>query len=459
MGITGLTNLIKHKKLYNTKSSSSKDKKIDYYIDCMGQLYLIYDYITALFERENSLFINPIKENLILNNEYKKLMDINIDDFTTKAAEYIIQTILKCKEEDNTTDCANIYIYFDYYHDVYPKIKLPLNYLIPIYNNMPENHKYSSIPLINNNDSNNYKALYYIMKDEDLTNYTNLYLKPNNEDKIHEILSSYIIKRYLKSYTRIQRLNNNNDYNENETIVEKYNKIHRGMISNLILYTIEKFNYINSNKYHLKDNIKFYGCDIESDFAIAKHVHENNNNYKKIITNDTDLLLLLYNVQNCEVILKINKYDKNNQVVDYKNCIFDENNLYEEVESNKDTIYIIPNQLWKFIITNTKYNNLILYSCIKGNDYTKYIFNKNDNYYSNIIKLSKIERNNKVDIKRFINENKIPLDKQIYIDTIIWLYNNYNQLESDIPFDLNDQEFINKNKVSTDYLFNKHYTY
>ena len=33
--------------------------------------------------------------------------------------------------------------------------------------------------------------------------------------------------------------------------------------------------YINSNKYHLTDNIKFYGCDIESDFAIAKHVHEN----------------------------------------------------------------------------------------------------------------------------------------------------------------------------------------
>ena len=78
-----------------------------------------------------------------------------------------------------------------------------MNYLMPIYNSMPENHKYSSIPLINNNDNNNYKALYYVMKDEDLTNYTNLYLKPNNEDKIHEILSSYIIKRYLKSYTRI----------------------------------------------------------------------------------------------------------------------------------------------------------------------------------------------------------------------------------------------------------------
>ena len=35
----------------------------------------------------------------------------------------------------------------------------------------------------------------------------------------------------------------------------------------------------------------------------------------------------------------------------------------------------------------------------------------------------------------------------------------YNQLESDIPFDLNNQDFINKHKVTTDYLFNKHYTY
>lgn len=460
MGITGLTNLINCKKLYSTKPVNSNGKKIDYYIDCMGQLYLIYDYITAMFERENSLNDNSMKENLILNNDFKKLMDINIDDFTTKAAEYIIQTILKCKENDKVTDDANIFIYFDYYHDVYPKIRLPMNYLIPIYNSMPENHKYSSIPLINNSDSNNYKALYYVMKDEDLTNYTNLYLIPNNEDKIHEILSSYIIKRYLKSYTRIQRLNNNNDYNENETDMEKYNKIHRGMISNLILYTIEKFNYINSNKYHLTDNIKFYGCDIESDFAIAKHVHENKDNYKKIITNDTDLLLLLYNVQNCEVILKTNKYvSKDNHIADYKDCAFDKNKLYEEVESIKETIYITPNKLWKFIITNTKYNNLIIYSCIKGNDYTKYLFNKNDKYHSTLIKLSRIEKNNKVDIERFIIDNKIPLDKQVYFDTIIWLYNNYNQLESDIPFDLNNQDFINKYKVTTDYLFNKHYTY
>ena len=73
--------------------------------------------------------------------------------------------------------------------------------------------------------------------------------------------------------------------------------------------------------------------------------------------------------------------------------------------------------------------------------------------------MSRIEKNNKVDIERFIIDNKIPLDKQVYFDTIIWLYNNYNQLESDIPFDLNNQDFINKYKVTTDYLFNKHYTY
>ena len=95
MGITGLTNLINCKKLYNTKPGNSNGKKIDYYIDCMGQLYLIYDYITAMFERENILNDNSMKENLILEGDYKKLMDINIDDFTTKAAEYIIQTILK----------------------------------------------------------------------------------------------------------------------------------------------------------------------------------------------------------------------------------------------------------------------------------------------------------------------------------------------------------------------------
>ena len=158
--------------------------------------------------------------------------------------------------------------------------------------------------------------------------------------------------------------------------------------------------------------------------------------------------------------MKTNKYvSKDNHIADYKDCAFDKNKLYEEVESIKETIYIIPNKLWKFIITNTKYNNLIIYSCIKGNDYTKYLFNKNDKYHSTLTKLSRIEKNNKVDIERFIIDNKIPLDKQVYFDTIIWLYNNYNQLESDIPFDLNDKDFINKYKVTTDYLFNKHYTY
>ena len=75
--------------------------------------------------------------------------------------------------------------------------------------------------------------------------------------------------------------------------------------------------------------------------------------------------------------MKTNKYvSKDNHIADYKDCAFDKNKLYEEVESIKETIYIIPNKLWKFIITNTKYNNLIIYSCIKGNDYTKYLFNK-----------------------------------------------------------------------------------
>ena len=51
---------------------------------------------------------------------------------------------------------------------------------------------------------------------------------------------------------------------------------------------------------------------------------------------------------------------------------------------------------------------MIIYSCIKGNDYTKYLFNKNDKYHSTLIKLSRIEKNNKVDIERFIIDNNYP---------------------------------------------------
>jgi hypothetical protein len=52
-------------------------------------------------------------------------------------------------------------------------------------------------------------------------------------------------------------------------------------------------------------NTKFYKCVTESDFAIRKHILENNSTKKpKIITNDTDILILLSDI-NCSVELHI----------------------------------------------------------------------------------------------------------------------------------------------------------
>lgn len=456
MGIEGLAYIITTKNI-NHQSNYKLGNDVNYYIDCMGLLNDVCDYLSSKYKKENSsLLKNTLKNDLIENNLFEELVNLNINEFINKSAIYILETINKCKERDQITNKrSNINIYFDYYYDIYPKTRLPMEYLIPLYNNMPDKHKFLSIPLGNKNNNEDYKALYYVSKDDDLNNYENLYALQQstiNNNKIYDVLSSYIIKRYLKSVTRNQRLENKTCNLTNN--MEKYNRFYRGMISNLILPVIEKFKEIGG-QLMLNNNIKFYGCNIESDFAIAKDVQDDNG-YKKIITNDTDFLLLLSNVNNCEIILKMDKYNIYNRKMGYFDCIFDDMNLYNELESNKENKIIIPTQFWKNIISDVSYENIIIYSCLKGNDYTKGLFEKDPLYKELINKIFDNKSNILININEFEKKHKFPDYSYVYINTIKWLYHNYMHLEQ--GFEL-CQEKLKEHTVTNKYLFTKHYLY
>ena len=68
-----------------------------------------------------------------------------------------------------------------------------------------------------------------------------------------------------------------------------------------VLYSIPMLIKLLSKRF---ENIKFYGCDLESDFAIRYHIMRyNKNSYPTIITNDSDLVTLLNNY-NCMINIK-----------------------------------------------------------------------------------------------------------------------------------------------------------
>lgn len=107
------------------------------------------------------------------------------------------------------------------------------------------------------------------------------------------------------------------------------------------VHTIDKFVHRLKNNPILQD-VTFYGCSIESDFAMTKHITAyNNNTYPIVITNDTDMLVLLCNV-NCLIkfILKHHVY------------------------------YINPVNFWRYVFGTVLPPNIIKMLCVmKGTDY------------------------------------------------------------------------------------------
>lgn len=538
----------------NSQRSNTTNQDIsnptEYYIDGNGLLSNIGEYLTFKYKCEygNNKFIyhdkkkdtynvfnlnitaqknietSIAKKNLMIaepkvEEEFKTYI---IDEFINTSYKYISSMIenLRNKNEENI-----IKVYFDYCFRTKLSESLPIKYLTQIYNKMSDKDKFLSTPLMYRNDNNEieYVSLCDINEDENILEYENMYLKGKQYNKeISEMLTSYIIKVYLKSEEKKQRQEKKKKGGSDTDIVNsKYNVFIPSLINILIPHIANELNNNYKNK-----NVYFYGCAIESDFTIAKAIHSSASNRNKIIiTNDTDFLLLALSPnnnhpENIQILFKKDKindgdnsktiYEKSQEILN--SVRLNEDNIYNDIELTKIDEFVKPIDIWRMIMNREDiiYNDIILYSCLKGNDYTKHLFKDNDkdidrrdesksmlinqlsqefnnDFYespnnknienvnislNNFLKFGYIydlnitkKYVNMDDIKLFIQNNindVLPKEAQINMNVAIWLYRNYQGLEpEEDKFDLIN--LCNKSPkikdVDYDYLIKRYYSY
>lgn len=537
--------ITKNLNLYDNSNAKNQDKKepIEYYIDGNGLLSNVGEYLKFKYKCENGEYINlyyydeekkeninvelnqKAKENIkasideknsIINESEETFKEKIIKEFINTSCKYISTMINNLRDKN---DQNIIKVYFDYCFRTKLSKSLPIKYLTQIYNKMSDKDKFLSTPLMyENNDETEYMSLYDINEDEDISKYENMYLKKQqNNIAISEMLTSYIIKVYLKSEEKKQRQERRKGGNDTR-VKSEYNVFIPSLINILIPHIAYelKQNYKNEQVY-------FYGCAIESDFTIAKAIHSSNSDYDKIIiTNDSDFLLLALSPNNqhsekIQILFKKNKiddgnnsktiYEKSKEILE--SVQLNEDNIYNDIESTKIDEFVKPIDIWRMIMNSGDiiYNDIILYSCLKGNDYTKHLFkeevndkdtdrrdkrknisteflseefkkdfkNWDKNKWVSLNELLKIGYiNNQIKDKKYINMHDIKLFIQKYIDDVlpkeaqininvaIWLYRNYQGLEpEENNFDLIN--LCNKNSkikdVDYNYLIKRYYSY
>lgn len=536
---------VKNQKV-NNSNAKNQDKKepIEYYIDGNGLLSNVGEYLKFKYKCENGEYINTYyydnekkgyinvelnqkaKENIkasieeknsIINESEKTFKEKIIKEFINTSCKYISTMINNLR---NKNDQNIIKVYFDYCFRTKLSKSLPIKYLTQIYNKMSDKDKFLSTPLMyENNDETEYMSLYDINEDEDISKYENMYLKKQqNNIAIPEMLTSYIIKVYLKSEEKKQRQEKRKKGGSDPTVNSVYNVFIPSLINILIPHIAYelKQNYKNEQVY-------FYGCAIESDFTIAKAIHSSNSDYDKIIiTNDSDFLLLALSPNNqhsekIQILFKKNIiddgdnsktiYEKSKEILE--SVQLNEDNIYNDIESTKIDEFVKPIDIWRMIMNSGDiiYNDIILYSCLRGNDYTKHLFKENNNgkeidrrndrkeisteflseefkkdfencnknilvSLNELLKIGYINKQikdkkyiNMHDIKLFIKkyiDYVLPKEAQININVAIWLYRNYQELEpEENNFDLIN--LCNKNSkikdVDYNYLIKRYYSY
>lgn len=113
----------------------------------------------------------------------------------------------------------------------------------------------------------------------------------------------------------------------------------------LIIYSFPKI--IENLKF---DNVKFLGCEVESDYAISKHIHTYSKNaFPTVYSSDTDMLVHMCDVS-CVVKLS-----------------------FKVSETKRLSYYINPVMFWKEIFGCDLSKRLIKIICVlKGTDYNPY---------------------------------------------------------------------------------------
>ena len=190
------------------------------------------------------------------------------------------------------------------------------------------------------------------------------------------------------------------------------------------------------------DNVKFFGCEIESDFALSKHVHTYSRNaFPTIYSSDTDMLCLMCDVD-CVVKLSI----KSNRQKNPKKLKFGTENNYHKFFNDRNasdnlTFFINPTVFWQEIFKCKLNARIIKILCVlMGTDYNPYHPKSpiHIRYFHDILKILNIDKFENIDEDILLAKIYVIMknnENDIYCKQTAIALNMYlNDLEEEIHF-------------------------
>ena len=278
------------------------------------------------------------------------------------------------------------------------------------------------------------KSIYSVSNEVDIEKYISIpyLIKKNEDNEFLKILNNegkfrYLILRGAKYVTRKRRgkclfsfLDKDCENLDKQLLksIESGNEAKITECMNYIPFTLIIYAFPKIIEKLKFSNVKFLGCEIESDFAISKHIHTYSKNaFPTVYSSDTDMLVHMCDV-NCVIKLTM-----------------------KITETKRITYFINPSVFWKEIFGCELSKKLIKTICVlMGTDYNPYNSSSpiHIKRFEDVLKMMNVESFDKLDEDLLfakiymimkVNEGNIYC-KQTAIALNMYL----NDLEGDIHF-------------------------
>jgi len=300
-----------------------------------------------------------------------------------------------------------IYVFIDYRICCEMEFKniLFMDYL-PMYEDFDEIEKTASIPFVNKENSNDIICGYEMKRyNLDENKYERLIDKTFDDEfqKVNYFANGWFRYLYLrggKLEIKRQRIKN--------IITESKNNCHKFAFIKVFETVIREISDgSTSNTYPI------FGCEVESDFSLVKHIRTyNRNSYPTIYTNDTDMLALLCDV-NCIVHITVKReymvFDR-----EAGDDVSGQSNIDNEKSYISKSVQVNPKLFWERLLGGNIEANIIKIICVlMGTDYNPYT-------ETSIIHIKRMS-----DILRILNvDSYSDIEEELLMEYIFEIFNN-----------------------------------
>lgn len=210
------------------------------------------------------------------------------------------------------------------------------------------------------------------------------------------------------------------------------------------------------------DDVKFFGCEIESDFAISKHIYTYSTNaFPTICSSDTDMLCLMCDIDcivklliknKCRIKTRKNGNDRKSEY--YNSESSSVRYISREHTGKKETsnsmFYINPVEFWQKVFKCKLSSKIIKILCVlKGTDYNPYHYKSpiHIKHFEDILKILNVDKFEDIDediLLTYIYMVMKNNENNIYCEQTAIALNIYlNELEDEIHI-LTEDTNINK---------------